>query len=463
MPETLTISVGQAGNQISQQFWDLSLQEHARHSAGLGSYDECLATFYRNSSAKDGAYHIAGGKIQDLKARGLLIDMEPGVLDEISRSKLGELFDPHQMIKSSDGSGNNWAQGYHQYGTKYRDQMLEAIRKEAEWCDSLQSIMTIQSTGGGTGSGLGSALSELIREEMPKIWRFGVAIVPSDNDDVVTSPYNSVLSLSKLSQSCDCILPVDNQSLITIYERILQQPGSQKKPQSSLADNYMGKVKLYDQKKNEAFHTMNNIVANLILNLTSSMRFEGSLNVDINDIVTNLVPFPHLNFLTSSMTPFFATKDIKSSQKMLDQMFTDAFLPEAQLLSVDPRSSAFLACALIARGPIEISDLRRNIDRMKQQLHFVRWNADGWKTGLCDVAPIGQQHSILALSNNTGFWRISDRIGTRFNRLFKRRAHLHHYLEWMDESEFSQAQERIRTLTGGYKALESKTLSQPSV
>jgi tubulin epsilon len=60
---------------------------------------------------------------------------------------------------------------------------------------------------------------------------------------------------------------------------------------------------------------MNNIVANLLLNMTSSMRFEGDMNVDINDIVTNLVPFANLNFLTSSMTPFFAQQDMKYSNK----------------------------------------------------------------------------------------------------------------------------------------------------
>jgi hypothetical protein len=39
---------------------------------------------------------------------------------------------------------------------------------------------------------------------------------------------------------------------------------------------------------------MNGIAASLLLNLTSSVRFEGSLNVDLNDITMNLVPFPRV-------------------------------------------------------------------------------------------------------------------------------------------------------------------------
>lgn len=51
---------------------------------------------------------------------------------------------------------------------------------------------------------------------------------------------------------------------------------------------------------------MNNIVAHLLSNLTCSMRFEGNLNVDLNEITTNLVPYPGLKFLMSSIAPLYS-------------------------------------------------------------------------------------------------------------------------------------------------------------
>ena len=36
-----------------------------------------------------------------------------------------------------------------------------------------------------------------------------------------------------------------------------------------------------------------------LVNLTSSMRFEGPLNVDLNEITTNLVPYPRLHYIVS--------------------------------------------------------------------------------------------------------------------------------------------------------------------
>lgn len=52
------------------------------------------------------------------------------------------------------------------------------------------------------------------------------------------------------------------------------------------------------------FDGMNSLAAQLLLHLTAPMRFEGPLNVDLNEITTNLVPFPRRHFLLSGMAPF---------------------------------------------------------------------------------------------------------------------------------------------------------------
>ena len=52
------------------------------------------------------------------------------------------------------------------------------------------------------------------------------------------------------------------------------------------------------------FDGMNSLAAQLLLHLTAPMRFEGPLNVDLNEITTNLVPFPRRHFLLSGIAPF---------------------------------------------------------------------------------------------------------------------------------------------------------------
>lgn len=52
----------------------------------------------------------------------------------------------------------------------------------------------------------------------------------------------------------------------------------------------------------------------------------------------------------------------------LDQMFSDAFSRDHQLLRADPKHSLYLACALMVRGNVEISDVRRNIERYRNRI-----------------------------------------------------------------------------------------------
>ena len=44
-------------------------------------------------------------------------------------------------------------------------------------------------------------------------------------------------------------------------------------------------------------------------------------------------------------------------------MFSDAFGADHQLIKCEPKREMYLACALMVRGGVHLSDIRRNIDR----------------------------------------------------------------------------------------------------
>ncbi len=46
--------------------------------------------------------------------------------------------------------------------------------------------------------------------------RFTCSVFPSEDDDVVTSPYNALLALDRLLDSAHCVFPVENQALLDI-------------------------------------------------------------------------------------------------------------------------------------------------------------------------------------------------------------------------------------------------------
>ena len=139
---------------------------------------------------------------------------------------------------------------------------------------------------------------------------------------------------------------------------------------------------------------MNSIIANLLSNLTASMRFEGSLNIDLNEITMNMVPFPKLKFLIPAMN-VEANNNIVNRQ--VDEMFKETLNPLNQLLVSNPVKSKYLAMGFLLRGEATFSDVNRNLNRIKSKIDMVYWNQDSFKYGICTHPPLNCSNSLLTL------------------------------------------------------------------
>ncbi|GFR41169.1 hypothetical protein Agub_g1835 [Astrephomene gubernaculifera] len=475
--ELVTIQVGQCGNQVGCRFWELALREHAAYNT-KGVYDEALSSFFRNVDTRVEPHRNlpvgdGRGAIRTLKARSVIVDMECGVINEMLKGPLGEVLDTRQLVSDVSGAGNNWAHGHHLYGPQYHEAILDKIRITAEDCDSLQSFMLLHSLGGGTGSGVGTYIVQMLADEFPGVFRFTGSVFPSEDDDVVTSPYNALLALGQLVEHADCCLPVENQALIDIVNRgetareraaggSLSAPaGTSAGATSSTSSSSAG-----PGKSNKPFDGMNGIAASLLLHLTASVRFEGPLNVDLNDITMNLVPYPRMHFLLSSMSPLqppprerdVGRQALALQPRALDQVFGEVFSREHQLIRADPRHATYLACGLIARGhTATIADINRNIARLRPQLNMVHWNSEGFKLGICSTPPVGSPFGLLCLANNTAIASTFGTMRERFEKLYKRRFYTHHYEQYMELGGFEEARECVADLTRQYQALEGAT------
>jgi len=553
--ELITVQVGQCGLQVGTKFWDLVLREHAAAASAspIPVFDSSMSSFFRHVDARvhpvlDLGVSDPPAPLQSLRARAVLVDMEEGVLSELKRSDLAELFDTANMVQDVSGSGNNWAHGHHGYGPQYMPSILEAVRRAVEPCDSLQAFFLLHSLGGGTGSGLGTAVLAALDDAYPDVYRFVSCVAPSEQDDVITSPYNSTLAMHQLIQHADAVMPIHNQALIDICAKINKESGSGGSSSSgaasssssssagSSATNTVAGHSLIDldpstsstdarvrrAARRAAFSDMNTIAAQLLSSLTCGMRFDGELNVDLNELTMNLVPFPRMHFLLSSLAPIgremtgygrggkaappmkfglggtsssssggaapssfdprivpsssaqpaSSSSSVTSSSKSIDAMFSQLFHPSSFLVKSSPDrplvgrgSGIYLAAGLFARGPdLSVSDLTRNITRLKMQhtaggggsVRMIPWNSEGFKTGLCGVSPVGTKRSVLALTNSTRVADLFHSISSRAHMLYVRRAHFHHYTEYMEEEDMDRALEASEQVVRDYMQMEYK-------
>jgi hypothetical protein len=92
--------------------------------------------------------------------------------------------------------------------------------REAEYCDSLEGFNLCHSIAGGTGSGMGSFVLELLSDRYGKklIQTYSVFPNQSESSDVVVQPYNSVLTLKRLTQVS---LTIDLSSLSLTSKHII--------------------------------------------------------------------------------------------------------------------------------------------------------------------------------------------------------------------------------------------------
>lgn len=89
----------------------------------------------------------------------------------------------------------------------------------------------LHSIAGGTGSGLGSFMLERLNDRFPKKLIQTYSVFPDTNNsgDVVVHPYNSLLSMRRLTQNADSVVVLDNGALQRIAaDRLhVQEPSFQ--------------------------------------------------------------------------------------------------------------------------------------------------------------------------------------------------------------------------------------------
>lgn len=102
--------------------------------------------------------------------------------------------------------------------------------------------MMLHSIAGGTGSGLGSFLLERLNDRFPKkiIQTYSVFPDTTNSGDVVVHPYNSLLSMRRLTQNADSVVVLDNGALSRIAaDRLhVQEPSFQQTNQLVCQPSY---------------------------------------------------------------------------------------------------------------------------------------------------------------------------------------------------------------------------------
>ena len=439
MREVVSLHIGQAGIQVGNQCWELFCAEHGIKPDGTTD----------SIQGNDASVYFSENSRGKYVPRALMFDLEPSVIDAIKNTEYKQLYNPSYMMRGDEDASNNFARGHYTIGKDMLDQTLNVIRKITDNCQSLQGFQIFNSVGGGTGSGFASLLLERLSVEYPKKTKLGFNIYPSPQlTTSVVEPYNSVLSTHALLEHNDVSVVLDNEAIYDVC-----------------------KTNLKIDRPN--YKNLNRVVAQTVSSLTCSLRFPGSLNVDLNEFQTNLVPYPRIHFMLSSLAPMVSVAEQYYANNNAAELTSHVFEPNNMMAKCDPRSGKYISCCLMYRGKdIVNKDVGDAVKVMKSKstIRFVDWSPCAFKIGINNQSPTMLPGSEMAqvdnscsmISNNTAIATVFSRMNEKFDLMYAKRAYVHHFVgEGMEESEFAEAREDLATLEKDYEELAADNVENP--
>jgi tubulin gamma len=445
--EIITIQAGQCGNAIGSRFWQQLCQEH-----GI-SRDGNLEDFATEGGDRKDVFFYQSDDTRYIP-RAILIDLEPRVLNSIKTGPYKNIYNPENFFigENGMGAGNNWGAGY-AAGERVQEEIFDMIDREADGSDSLEGFMLLHSIAGGTGSGLGSYLLERMNDRFPKkiIQTYSVFPTTETPDNVVVNPYNSLLTMRRLTQSADSVVVLDNGALWKIAaERLhVQEP---------------------------SFQQTNQLVSTVMSSSTTTLRYPGYMHNDLVGIIASLIPTPRCHFLMTAYTPFTGDNvdQAKTVRKttVLDVM-RRLLQPKSRLVSVSPaKSSCYISILNIIQGEADPTDVHKSLLRIRERrmANFIPWGPASIQVALTKKSPYLQNtHRVsgLMLANHTSVATLFRRIVVDYEKMRKRNAYLEQYKKEAPFSdglgEFDEAKEVVMGMIGEYEAAEKEDYLDPDI
>lgn len=180
------------------------------------------------------------------------------------------------------------------------------------------------------------------------------------------------------------------------------------------------------------YSNINRLISQVISSSTVSLRFDGALKANINDLMMNLVPFPRIHFMLSSYSPIISADKAYHEHFSVLRIANSVFEPKSMMINCHPIHGKYIACCMLYRGDVSLKEVNASISAIKAQktFQFVTWCPTRFKSGLSSQPPIvvpggdlaQVMRSVCIISNSTGIAEVFSRVTYKFDEMYRKRG-----------------------------------------
>ena len=446
MKEIVSIHIGQTGIQMSSPIWELFCLEHNISLSGEKIKENEIVNDINNN--KDNNYIDSYPSIffnENSKGlitpRALFIDTEPDIINKIKKSKFKDLYSSNSYFYGKEDSSSIYGRGLDLYNKNLKYDFEEGLRKIIEPCDNIQGILIYHSLGGGTGSAITANLVHYLFQTYPKIISANFSIFPSYNNNFsITEIYNTVLSMPNMIEYNNLCFMLFNELLFNICEKFLNI-------------------------EYPTFDDINLIIAYLVSNITSTIRFNNQYYTNLYKIINNLTSYPRQHFILSSLAPLISKDKEYLENYSIDRITNLAFQNDYQMSNYYKKFNKCHSIYLIYRGDVARNDINNSIKSLIEK-KFIKLKFKYEPSNLFNVNYINQPIKIInnnilgKVYRNVSLLYNSDIIGEIIGNKISyyydlsyqvRKCFVHFYQKYGIEDEvFTEAREEIAAFEKDY-------------
>ncbi|KAG9079059.1 alpha-tubulin [Ceratobasidium sp. UAMH 11750] len=133
---------------------------------------------------------------------------------------------------------------------------------------------------------------------------------------------------------------------------------------------------------------LNSLIPQVVSSITALLRFDGSLNVDLNKF-HNLIPFSRIHFPPAAYAPIISAAKATHEQNSVGELTYSCFEPGNQTVKCGPSDDKLMACCLLFHGDVVPNNVQGAIKdiKTKRVVQFANWCPTGFKLGICNEPP----------------------------------------------------------------------------